>query len=208
MKDLRLLGKKLCFLGLKNEVTWTALPYGWVCALTTLKGRGRLASPLYCPLEYFGLYSSHLFKPLRQYPQWGFGSTLLSFQVNLNKMQPHFTLMEAGVTTKVTYSLGAILRFYLLQAKRLRRDTRRGALAISFFAKYYNQRLLKAHTAVFVKGYKKRYVFFLATALAKFSKIYAQTVVFFPQTLTGNFLFRRVKGIKKRIRKRLNRPVK
>ena len=199
---------KLRSVGLKTETSDPAIALGWRHALTALKDQGKLVTHQFPFINYMGVYFSWTFKATRNLLDRGYGQSLLAFQVNLNKMQPHFTLMEAGSLTHTTYSFGSILRLYLLQPKRLRRDTRRGALAISFFAKYYNQRLKKAHTSVVVKGYKKRYLLFLSTALAKFSTLYARTVVFFPQTLTGAFLFRRVKGIKKRIRKRLNKTVK
>lgn len=208
MQDVRFLGQKLKVLGLRTEVTWTSLPQGWETALVTLARYGKTPRQGCKLINYSALYLSWLMRAVRTLPRQGLGRTLLTFQVNLNRMQPHFTLMEAGHRAKATYSFGSILRLYLLQPKRLRRDLRRGGLAISFFAKYYNQRLRKAYTSVVIKGYKKRYSFFLATSIAKFSAMYANNFVFFPQTLVGSFLFRRVKGIKKRLRKRLNRSVK
>lgn len=125
------------------------------------------------------------------------------FQVNLSKMQPFYTTLGEGRSVHKTFSTGCILRLYRVVAKRDRRKTEKGPLAIRFFKRFLLRYLLRAETTAVCSGYRRRYSFFLATALLPFARAYALDLIFAPKALTGAFSFRRVKAIKRRIRKRL-----
>lgn len=129
----------------------------------------------------------------------------LCLYVQLTRSQPHFTFLKWGTWVTNTYSFGTILRLYLLKTKHLRRNTKQAALAFSFFAKYFSKTFRTHYTELAVLGYARCYNILLATAVARFSSMYIKKLFFLPQTLSRLFLYRRVKGIKKRIRKRLKR---
>lgn len=102
-----------------------------------------------------------------------------------------------------TFSTGCILRLYRIVTKRDRRKVEKGPLSLRFFKRFFRHSLQKARTTAVCLGYRRRYAFFLASALLPFARRYATALVFAPQALTGAFSFRRVKAIKKRIRKRI-----
>ena len=129
----------------------------------------------------------------------------MSLHINLSKLQPHFTLLQAGHRPLKTYSFGYLLRLYLIQTKRTRRDIRRLTLATAFFRKYYKALFKHRHSTLIINGYQRRYNLFIYTNLAPLAQSLMTQVVFLPKTLRGFFLFRRVKGVKKRIRKRLKK---
>ncbi len=123
--------------------------------------------------------------------------------MNLERLQPHFALLKAGSQAYKTYSFGYLLRLHLIQTKRTRRDVKRLTLALSFFNKYFRARFKAQQTVLVINGYKKRYSLFLSASVLPFARRRCSAVVFLPKVLRGFFLFRRVKGVKKRIRKRL-----
>lgn len=125
------------------------------------------------------------------------------FQVNLAKLQPFYTTLVGARKVHQTFSTGCILRLYRVTAKRDRRKVEKGPLALRFFKRFFRQHLRRTETTAVCLGYRRRYAFFLSTALLPFMRRHARSLAFTPQTLTGAFSFRRVKAIKKRIRKRL-----
>lgn len=124
-------------------------------------------------------------------------------QVNLSKLQPFYTTLSEGRRVHRTFSTGCILRLYRVVAKRDRRKTEKGPLSIRFFKRFFMRNLTRSSTTAVCIGYRRRYSFFLTSALLPFFRQFALSLVFTPQTLTGAFSFRRIKAIKKRIRKRL-----
>lgn len=130
------------------------------------------------------------------------------FHINLAKLQPFYTTLAGARKVQYTFSTGCILRLYRVTAKRDRRKVEKGPLSLRFFKRFFRSTLQKARTTAVCLGYRRRYAFFLASALLPFARRYASTLVFAPQALTGAFSFRRVKAIKKRIRKRIGAGVR
>lgn len=125
------------------------------------------------------------------------------FQINLAKLQPFYTTLVGARRVQHTFSTGCILRLYRVTAKRDRRKVEKAPLSLRFFKRFFKQSLRRARTTAVCLGYRRRYAFFLSSALLPFARRYAHSLVFAPQTLTNAFSFRRVKAIKKRIRKRI-----
>lgn len=125
------------------------------------------------------------------------------FQVNLTKLQPFYTTLAGARRVQHTFSTGCILRLYRITLKRDRRKVEKAPLSLRFFKRFFKGALRRSRTTAVCLGYRRRYAFFLSSALVPFARRYASSLVFAPQTLTGMFSFRRVKAIKKRIRKRI-----
>lgn len=125
------------------------------------------------------------------------------FQVNLAKMQPLYTTLIGARRVHKTFSTGCILHLHRISSKRDRRNMARGQMILRFFQRFFSRYFRCSRTTAVCLGYRRRYSFFLASALLPFIRRYASNLVFAPQALTGAFAFRRVKAIKKRIRKRL-----
>lgn len=125
------------------------------------------------------------------------------FQANLAKLQPFYTTLVGSRRVQSTFSTGCILRLYRITSKRDRRKVDKAPLSLRFFKRFFKGALRRSRTTMVCLGYRRRYAFFLATALLPFARRYANSLVFAPRALTGAFSFRRVKAIKKRIRKRI-----
>lgn len=95
-----------------------------------------------------------------------------------------------------------------MQTKRTRRDLKRLTLAVAFFKKYFRFLFKRRHSTLVLDGYQRRYNLFIYQSLIGFAQARMTQLVFLPKTLKGFFLFRRVKGVKKRIRKRLKKLTK
>ena len=143
------------------------------------------------------------------YANWRVGTRIAKvgvpyyFQVNLTKLQPFYTTLAGSRRVRHTFSTGCILRLYRITLKRDRRKVEKAPLSLRFFKRFFKKLLLRTRTTAVCVGYRRRYAFFLASALIPFARLYASSLVFAPQALTGAFSFRRVKAIKKRIRKRI-----
>ena len=143
------------------------------------------------------------------YPAWRVGTRVARvgmpyyFQVNLTKLQPFYTTLIGARRVQHTFSTGCILRLYRITLKRDRRKVEKAPLSLRFFKRFFKGALRRSRTTAVCLGYRRRYAFFLASALVPFARRYASSLVFAPQALTGKFSFRRVKAIKKRIRKRI-----
>lgn len=206
MQDTRNLSLKALSLGLTDKINLTFQNAGWKYLNRCLVKSALWSKPVFEFYHYGQLYLPFFYTFNLKNQNLNFPKEILNFHLNLTKLQPHFSLLGLDQKVLKTYSFGSILRLYLLKTKRLRRDTKRISVGLNFFTKYYNQKFNKAQTYIVIKGYKKRYEFFLKTQLSEFAKTHGTSVVFLLKYLTGFFLFRRVKAIKKRIRKRLNRP--
>lgn len=130
------------------------------------------------------------------------------FQVNLTKLQPFYTTLVGPRRVQHTFSTGCILRLYRITAKRDRRKVEKAPLSLRFFKRFFKAALRRARATAVCLGYRRRYAFFLASALLPFARRYTSSLVFAPNALTGAFSFRRVKAIKKRIRKRIGARVR
>lgn len=178
------------------------------------RGWGRILPILLLKLKSLQSLSKGL--PWDLYPKWALfqykptwdqiqSTHPLSLHINLGKLQPHFTLLQAGHRPLKTYSFGYLLRLYLIQTKRTRRDIKRLTLATAFFRKYYKALFKHRHSTLIINGYQRRYNLFIYSNLVPLAHNLMTQLVFLPKTLRGFFLFRRVKGVKKRIRKRLKK---
>lgn len=178
------------------------------------KGWQSLVPPLLQKLKRVQFLEHDL--PWTLYPKWALGYYVptweqlrltqpVSLHINLGKLQPHFSILQAGHKALKTYSFGYILRLYLIQTKHTRRDVRRLTLFTAFFRKYYRVLFKRRHSTLIINGYQRRYNLFIYTNLIPLARALMTQVVFLPKTLRGFFLFRRVKGVKKRIRKRLKK---
>ena len=130
------------------------------------------------------------------------------FQVNLTKLQPFYTTLAGSRRVRHTFSTGGILRLYRITLKRDRRKVEKAPLSLRFFKRFFKRLLRRTRTTAVYVGYRRRYAFFLASALIPFARRYATSLVFAPRSLTGDFSFRRVKAIKKRIRKRIGARIR
>lgn len=166
-------------------------------------------------------HSQHLFaKAVPQlafcgaYSSWRAGTRVAKaglpyyFQVNLAKLQPFYTTLAGARRVQHTFSTGCILRLYRITSKRDRRKVEKAPLSLRFFKRFFKGALRRSRTTAVCLGYRRRYAFFLASALLPFARRYASSLVFAPQALTGSFSFRRVKAIKKRIRKRIGARIR
>lgn len=181
--------------------------------LTVSEARSLIFCQRFCNLKMLQRLDS-LSAPWRFYTVWYKGpvptrvNTPYYFQVNLAKMQPFYTTMHAGRQVHKTFSTGCILRLYRIISKRDRRKVDKAPLSLRFFKRFLYKYIAYSHTTAVCLGYRRRYSFFLSSALLPFMRQYAFALSFSPQTLTSAFSFRRVKAIKKRIRKRLSFRIK
>lgn len=195
-------GEWASFISKQYPVDLKKLIDGWAAFAACLGKPARISLQKDFPLPwtFYRLWVSQLLYQSHKHYTW---FPPLALYVDLSKLQPHFTFLAWGTWVSNTFSFGSILRLYYLKPKYLRRNTKRAALAFRFLTKYFSGTFRTHNTEVVIFGYAKRYNLLLNTAVAKFSRRYANKLIFAPRTLSGFFLYRRVKGIKKRIRKKL-----
>lgn len=134
-----------------------------------------------------------------------YARTPATLHINLTKQQPFFSILTPGTHTHKSYSTGVLLRLYLITAKKRRRSVGGYPLLLKFFNTYFVNVFKSCYFVVAVTGYKKRYQRFITQHVIPFAKANQGDIIFLTKTMTGNFLFRRVKAIKKRLRKKLNK---
>ena len=125
------------------------------------------------------------------------------FRVSLEGWQPMYTLVGPSGAPIRTYSTGFIMRLYGGQGKRLRRDVARAPVSMSFFKRYLPPKGAGELRLGVCQGYKRRYDYFLQSALAPFAASHLDGLTMATRTLLKQYCWRRVAPIKKRIRKRL-----
>ncbi len=134
-----------------------------------------------------------------------FRTTSFYFQVFIDREQPRYLLLNSNTRLLNFFSTGFILRLYGIFAKYFRRMSERHSSVILFFLKFFKKKLYNSSGAFVLKGYKRKYMYFINLLLTKLVIGNFNYIYLFPQLRMNLYFFRRVKPIKKRIKKKINR---